>query len=94
VGELCVTANGGTTVHEHTGRTFLAMGRPLQDNWVKHPPKPPKPPSRLAQEMALADDLMDVLSRMVVGWENIIGHDLAQHPDVQRVAARYRGARA
>jgi hypothetical protein len=47
----------------------------------------------LAAERALADDLMDVLSHMVVGWENIIGHDLAQHPSVQRVAARYREAR-
>jgi hypothetical protein len=44
-------------------------------------------------EKALADDLMDVLSRMVVGWENVIGHDLAQHPEVVRVAARYRKAR-
>jgi predicted nuclease with TOPRIM domain len=44
-------------------------------------------------EKALADDLADVLSRMVVGWERIIGHDLAQHPDVQRVMARYREAR-
>jgi len=44
-------------------------------------------------ERALADDLMDVLSHMVVGWENVIGHDLAQHPEVQRVSARYREAR-
>jgi len=47
----------------------------------------------LMAERALADDLMDVLSHMVVGWENVIGHDLAQHPSVQRVAARYREAR-
>lgn len=44
-------------------------------------------------EKDLADDLADVLSRMVVGWQNVIGHDLAQHPDVQRVMARYREAR-
>jgi len=47
----------------------------------------------LEAERALADDLMDVLSHMVVGWENVIGHDLAQHPSVLRVAARYREAR-
>jgi hypothetical protein len=45
------------------------------------------------QDTPLVDDLADVLSRMVVGWENIIGHDLSQHPDVQRVMARYRKAR-
>jgi hypothetical protein len=47
----------------------------------------------LNEERALADDLMDVLSHMVVGWENVIGHDLARHPSVLRVAARYREAR-
>jgi len=45
------------------------------------------------QDTPLIDDLADVLSRMVVGWEPIIGHDLAQHPEVQRVMARYREAR-
>lgn len=40
--------------------------------------------------MELADDLADVLARVTVGWENIIGHDLSKHPDVQRVMARYR----
>jgi hypothetical protein len=48
----------------------------------------------LEAERALADDLMDVLSRMVVGWVPIIGADLSLHPDVQRVSARYREARA
>ena len=33
-------------------------------------------------ERALADDLADVLSHIVVGWEPIIGHDLALHPSV------------
>jgi hypothetical protein len=47
----------------------------------------------LADERSLADDLMEVLSRTVVGWENVIGHDLSQHPEVVRVAARYRKAR-
>lgn len=40
----------------------------------------------------LAHDLATVLSHMVVGWENIIGQDLAQHPEAQRVMARYREA--
>ena len=38
----------------------------------------------------LAHDLADVLSHMVVGWEDRIGHDLAKHPEVQRVMAIYR----
>jgi hypothetical protein len=38
----------------------------------------------------LTDDLADVLARMVIGWEDRLGVDLAQHPDVQRVMARYR----
>jgi hypothetical protein len=46
------------------------------------------------KDTPLVDDLADVLSRMVVGWERIIGHDLAQHPDVVRVMARYKEARA
>ena len=41
----------------------------------------------------LVDDLADVLARMVVGWEDRLGVDLAQHPDVQRVMARYRAER-
>jgi hypothetical protein len=45
------------------------------------------------KDTPLVDDLADVLSNVVVGWENIIGHDLAQHPEVQRVMARYREAR-
>ena len=47
----------------------------------------------LRAERAMADDLAAVLSRVVVGWEHIIGQDLAQYPDVQRVMARYREAR-
>jgi hypothetical protein len=38
----------------------------------------------------LVDDLADVLSRTVVGWEPILGVDLSQAPEVQRVMARYR----
>lgn len=38
----------------------------------------------------LVEDLVDVLSRLVVGWEPVIGADLAQHPDVVRVMRRYR----
>lgn len=44
-------------------------------------------------DLALVDDLADVLSRMVVGWEPTLGVDLAQHPDVVRVMARYRAAK-
>jgi hypothetical protein len=40
--------------------------------------------------ISLVDDLADVLSRMVVGWGDRLGVDLAQHPDVVRVMARYR----
>lgn len=46
------------------------------------------------QFIALVDDLADVLSRMVVGWGDILGNDLAQHPDVVRVMARYRAYKA
>jgi hypothetical protein len=38
----------------------------------------------------LVDDLADVLAGTVVGWEKIIGADLAQAPEVVRVMARYR----
>ena len=94
VGVPCVTANGDVVTNgPHTGRFFSARGQPVSERWKAQPPKPPKAPSRLAQEMALADDLMDVLARMVVGWEHIIGADLAQHPDVLRVSARYQEAR-
>ncbi len=41
-------------------------------------------------EKPLVEDLADVLSRMVVGWEPELGVDLAEHPDVVRVMARYR----
>lgn len=44
----------------------------------------------MAKEMSLVDDLADVLVHMVVGWEPTLGFDLAQHPEVQRVMARYR----
>jgi hypothetical protein len=42
----------------------------------------------------LVDDLADVLAHMVVGWKNVIGVDLAEHPEVVRVMARYREAKA
>jgi hypothetical protein len=41
-------------------------------------------------QKSLIEDLADVLARFVVGWEPVIGADLAQHPDVVRVMARYR----
>jgi hypothetical protein len=44
-------------------------------------------------ERPLVDDLADVLSRTVVGWESILGVDLSQAPEVQRVMARYRWER-
>lgn len=49
--------------------------------------------SRTDARMSLVDDLADVLSRMVVGWEHDFGVNLAKHPDVQRVMARYRAER-
>jgi hypothetical protein len=45
-------------------------------------------------EEELVDDLANVLMHMVVGWEERLGVDLAQHPDVLRVMARYRAAKA
>ncbi len=42
----------------------------------------------------LVDDLADVLAGTVVGWEKIIGHDLSQAPEVQRVLARYRASKS
>lgn len=44
----------------------------------------------LTEAQSLNADLADVLSRMVVGWDEIIGADLAWRPDVVRVMARYR----
>jgi len=40
--------------------------------------------------LPLADDLADVLIHMVVGWEHEFGVDLAKHPEVVRVLARWR----
>jgi hypothetical protein len=45
------------------------------------------------RNISLVDDLVDVLIRMTIGWEYVIGHDLAQHPDIVRVLARYRAQR-
>ena len=42
------------------------------------------------REISLVDDLADVLAHVVVGWEPLLGHDLAQHPSVVRVMARYQ----
>ena len=47
-----------------------------------------------SDEKSLVDDLADVLARMTVGWEYEFGFDLAQHPDVVRVMARYRAEKA
>jgi len=44
----------------------------------------------MSETMTLVDDLADVLTHMVVGWKPIIGHDLVEHPEVQRVMERYR----
>lgn len=41
-------------------------------------------------DKALVDDLADVLAGTVVGWDSVIGVDLAQAPEVRRVMARYR----
>ena len=45
-------------------------------------------------DIPLIDDLADVLSVMVVGWEPTFGFDLAEHPSVVRVMARYRAYKA
>ena len=45
-------------------------------------------------ERDLVDDLADVLASVVVGWESVLSVDLAQHPEVVRVMARYRDAKA
>jgi hypothetical protein len=44
-------------------------------------------------ELPLVDDLAQVLASMVVGWEDILGVDLADHPSVVRVMKRYRKER-
>lgn len=38
----------------------------------------------------LVEDLATVLAQTVVGWENLLGVDLAEAPEVKRVMARYR----
>lgn len=45
-------------------------------------------------EKPLVDDLAWVLASTAVGWEPVIGHDLAEAPEVKRVLARYRGWKA
>jgi len=47
----------------------------------------------MSEHLELVDDLADVLASMVVGWKAQTGVDLAQHPEVQRVMARYREAK-
>jgi hypothetical protein len=47
----------------------------------------------VAEERALTDKAADVLSRMVVGWKDQTGIDLAEHPDVVAFFAEYREAR-
>lgn len=45
----------------------------------------------------LVDDLADVLSHFVVGWKPglvWVTGDLGQHPEVQRVMARYRESKS
>lgn len=44
-------------------------------------------------DKSLVDDLATVLACTVVGWTEILGQDLAQAPEVQRVLARYRASR-
>lgn len=50
--------------------------------------------AQISEQMSLVDDLADVLAHVVVGWEPLLGCDLAQHPSVVRVMARYRAAKA
>lgn len=80
--------------------------RVLHDTWAMH--IDPGPGDRIARRMAkeieaareerailvdLIEDLATTLASTVVGWENVIGHDLAEAPGVQRVMARYRNWR-
>jgi hypothetical protein len=44
----------------------------------------------MSADKPLVEDLADVLAHMVVGWEHDFGFDLAKHPEVVRVMARYR----
>lgn len=39
---------------------------------------------------SLVEDLADVLSHTVVGWKDVLGVDLSEAPEVQRVMARFR----
>jgi len=48
----------------------------------------------LEAERKLTDDVFNVLTHMVVGWEDKIGYDLAKHPEVVRVAVAYGAARS
>jgi hypothetical protein len=41
-------------------------------------------------KMDLVDDLADVMARIVVGWKEQTGIDLAEYHEVQRVMERYR----
>jgi hypothetical protein len=45
-------------------------------------------------DQELVDDLARVLARTVTGWVDVIGVDLAEHPEVVRVMARYRESKA
>ena len=75
----------------------------ILDTWAPH--IDPEPGNKMALRMIreieasrterevvddLLDDLADVLAKTVVGWNDVIGHDLSQAPEVQRVMARYR----
>lgn len=52
--------------------------------------RPVHPVTGVPKDTPLVDDLAEVLARTVVGWEKIIGYDLALHPEVVRVMVRYR----
>jgi hypothetical protein len=87
-GEKCVSLKGGTPVKStHTARDFTYLGKPLSSRWLPPELKPPKPPSKLAQERALADDLAAVLERTL----DQLGVTL--HRDAVDALARYREAR-
>lgn len=84
IGAPCRTARMGRRVDTHRLRMNAAYeaNRPVN--------------SRTGEilDIPLIDDLADVLSAMVVGWEHVIGHDLSQHSSVVRVMARYRAYKA
>ena len=94
VGEPCLTASGDVVTNgPHTGRMFAARGQPVEERWKAQPPKPPKAPSKLAQEMALADALYAVLDECFNEEGMFIFEEDSFIDSVVEAKARYRKER-